>query len=139
MCIRDSSHSLYLEGGNNAVVYGLGANYNRNNGVMKKSFREVLGVSFDLTYRIREKINIRNSFEYSQTKIQNSPYGSFSDYAAANPYNPIYNEEGKMMKTYKNHIGKSTSLPQYQNPMYNASLPYKDEDVYKRQGLFFLQ
>ena len=122
------SHSLYLEGGNNAVVYGLGANYNRNNGVMKKSFREVLGVSFDLTYRIREKINIRNSFEYSQTKIQNSPYGSFSDYAAANPYNPIYNDEGKMMKTYKNHIGKSTSLPQYQNPMYNASLPYKDEE-----------
>ena len=121
------SHSLYLEGGNNAVVYGLGANYNRNNGVMKKSFREVLGVSFDLTYRIREKINIRNSFEYSQTKIQNSPYGSFSDYAAANPYNPIYNDEGKMM-TYKNHIGKSTSLPQYQNPMYNASLPYKDEE-----------
>lgn len=33
-----------------------------------------------------------------------------------------------MMKTYKNHIGKSTSLPQYQNPMYNASLPYKDEE-----------
>ena len=122
------SHSLYLEGGNNAVVYGLGANYNRNNGVMKKSFREVLGISFDLTYRIREKINIRNSFEYSQTKIQNSPYGSFSDYAVANPYNPIYNDEGKMIKTYKNHVGKSTSLPQYQNPMYNASLPYKDEE-----------
>ncbi len=121
------THSLYLEGGSNAVVYGLGANYNRNNGVMKKSFREVLGVSFDLTYRIREKINIRNSFEFSQTKVQNSPYGSFSDYAKANPYNPIYDDEGNLMKTYPNHSGKSVNLPQYHNPLYNASLPYKDE------------
>lgn len=124
------SHSLYLEGGSDAVIYGLGANYNRNNGVMKKSYREVLGVSFDLTYRVREKINIRNSFEFSQTKVQNSPYGSFADYAAANPYNPIYGEDGKLVKTYPVHIGlsKKSSEPQYQNPIYNSRLPYKDEE-----------
>ena len=124
------SHSLYLEGGSDAVIYGLGANYNRNNGVMKKSYREVLGVSFDLTYRVREKINIRNSFEFSQTKIQNSPYGSFADYAAANPYNPIYGDDGKLVKTYPVHVGvdKKSSEPQYQNPIYNSRLPYKDEE-----------
>lgn len=122
------THSLYLEGGSEAVVYGLGANYNRNNGVMKESFREALGLSFDLTYRIPNKLSIRNSFEYNQTKIQNSPYGSFAEYAGANPYNPIYGEDGKIMKTYPNHIKKSISLPQYQNPLYNASLPYKDQE-----------
>lgn len=124
------SHSLYLEGGSDAVIYGLGANYNRNNGVMKKSYREVLGLSFDLTYRVREKINIRNSFEFSQTKVQNSPYGSFADYAAANPYNPIYGEDGKLVKTYPVHTGlsKKSSDPQYKNPIYNSTLPYKDEE-----------
>ena len=64
------SHSLYLEGGSDAVIYGLGANYNRNNGVMKKSYREVLGVSFDLTYRVREKINIRNILNLARQKYK---------------------------------------------------------------------
>ena len=59
--------------GSDAVIYGLGVNYNRQNGVMKKSYREVFGVSFDLTYRIRDKVNIRNSFEFTQTNVQNSP------------------------------------------------------------------
>lgn len=122
------AHSLYLEGGTDAVVYGLGANYNRENGVIKKSFREVLGLSFDLTYRHKDKISIRNSFEFNQTKVQNSPYGSFSDYAKANPYNPIYDGEGNLIRTYKSHTYGTQSEPQYQNPLYNATLPYKDEE-----------
>lgn len=121
------AHSLYIEGGSEAVVYGLGLNYNRNNGVMKKSFREVLGVSFDLTYRVRDKINIRNSFEFTQTNVKNSPYGSFSQYAKANPYNPIYDDEGKLMKIYEPYPGKKQTNAAYQNPLYNATLPYKDE------------
>jgi len=121
------AHSLYIDGGSEAVVYGLGLNYNRKNGVMKKSYREVFGVSFDLTYRVRDKINIRNSFEFTQTNVKNSPYGSFSLYAAANPYNPIYDEDGKLIATYTPHPGERQTADQYQNPLYNASLPYKDE------------
>ena len=121
------AHSLYIDGGSDAVVYGLGLNYNRNNGVMKKSYREVFGASFDLTYRIRDKINIRNSFEFTQTNVKNSPYGSFSLYAKANPYNPIYDEDGKMIKTYPRHAEQKETDVQYQNPLYNATLPYKDE------------
>lgn len=45
------THSLYIDGGTNAVIYGLGMNYNRKAGVMKKSYREVFGASFDLTDR----------------------------------------------------------------------------------------
>ncbi len=121
------THSLYIDGGSDAVIYGLGVNYNRQNGVMKKSYREVFGVSFDLTYRIRDKVNIRNSFEFTQTNVQNSPYGSFSLYAKANPYNPIRDENGELVKTYQPHPGESSTAEQYQNPLYNATLPYKDE------------
>lgn len=123
------SHSLYVDGGSGAVVYGLGLNYNRNNGVMKKSYREVFGVSFDLTYRIRDKINIRNSFEFSQTNVKNSPYGSFSTYAKANPYNPIYDDDGKLMEIYEPYPGQKQEFAEYQNPLYNATLPYKDESA----------
>lgn len=121
------AHSLYIDGGSGAVVYGLGLNYNRNNGVMKKSYREVFGASFDLTYRIRDKINIRNSFEYSKTNVKNSPYGSFSTYAKANPYNPIYDEEGKLVEVYDPYVERRQTDVECQNPLYNATLPYKDQ------------
>lgn len=121
------SHSLYIDGGSEAVVYGLGVNYNRNNGIMKKSYREVFGASFDLTYRIRDKINIRNSFEFTQTNVKNSPYGSFSLYAKANPYNPIYDKKGELVEVYTPYPGEKQTDAQYQNPLYNATLPYKDE------------
>ncbi len=114
------SHSLYISGGNEAVTYGLSGNYNRNNGVIKKSARETYGLTFDLTYRLREKLNIRNSFSFTNTLEKNSPYGSFSNYAKANPYNPIYDENGKFIKSYNQH-------PQTQyNYLYNASLEHRD-------------
>lgn len=122
------AHSIYLEGGSDAVVYGISANYSKNDGVIKKSYRENLGLTFDFTYRIREKVSIRNSFSYGQVNIRNSPYGSFSVYAKANPYNPIHDEDGKLIKTYPVHYNKNLSFLQYTNPLYNASLPHKDEE-----------
>ena len=121
------SHSLYVDGGTDAVVYGVGMNYSKNAGVMKKSYREVFGANFDLTYRIRDKVSIRNSFEFQQTNVQNSPYGSFSQYAAANPYNPIYDEDGNIIPTYTNHSTQLSTADQYRNPLYDATLPYKDK------------
>ncbi len=124
------SHNLYLEGGSDKIKYGLNGNYARTNGVMKDSYRETFGIAFDLTYRLKDKLSIRNSFEYGQTNVQNSPYGSFSLYAAANPYNPVYGEDGWLMTTFTVHPNTTTTAQQYQNPLYNASLPYKDEAAY---------
>ncbi|MDR1415032.1 MAG: SusC/RagA family TonB-linked outer membrane protein [Odoribacteraceae bacterium] len=121
------THSIYAEGGSDAVIYGIGANYGRNAGVIKKSYRENLGLTFDLTYRIRNKVTIRNSFSYGQVNVQNSPYGSFADYAKANPYNPIRDEAG-LIRSYPVHLGMDTTMTQYNNPLYNASLPYKDSE-----------
>jgi TonB-linked SusC/RagA family outer membrane protein len=120
------SHALYIEGGTGAVVYGLSAGYGKNSGVIKQSSRENIDLTFDFTYRLRGKVNIRNSFSYGQVNGRNSPYGSFSDYARANPYNPVRDDEGRWVKNYLVHNGASTSATQYYNPLYNASLPYKD-------------
>jgi TonB-linked SusC/RagA family outer membrane protein len=122
------SHALYIEGGSDAVTYGLGGNYGRNAGVIKKSFRENFGLTFDLTYRAAGKVSIRNSFSYGQTLVQNSPYGSFATYARANPYNPIRDEAGRWIKTYPAHYTREQTEEQYGNPLYNASLPYKDSE-----------
>ncbi|MDR0766583.1 MAG: SusC/RagA family TonB-linked outer membrane protein [Odoribacteraceae bacterium] len=123
------SHSIYAEGGTGAVVYGLNVNYGKNGGVIKKSFRENLGLSFDLTYRVRGKLSIRESFSYGVTNVKNSPYGSFSDYAKANPYNAPRDENGKLIATYPVHrSAPNAKASQYSNPLYNASLPYKDQE-----------
>lgn len=118
-----STHSIYAEGGDNVVTYGMQANYGINNGVMKGSDRRNLGISFDIGYRIKDKIKIRNAFSYNESKGNNSPYGSFSDYSSANPYSPIYDEEGNYIVSYNQHGSKGTV---HYNPLYNASLPYRN-------------
>ena len=129
--IRDAfshSHSIYLEGGADAVVYGINASYSRNGGVIKESYRENYGLNFDFTYRVKSKASIRNSFSYGEVNIQNSPYGSFSNYAKANPYNPIHDDKGKLIKNYAVHYSRTAEETQYGNPLYNATLPFKDSE-----------
>ncbi|MDR2413478.1 MAG: SusC/RagA family TonB-linked outer membrane protein [Odoribacteraceae bacterium] len=123
------SHALYAEGGTAAVVYGLSVSYGKNGGVIKKSSRENLALAFDLTYRTRGKLSIRNSFSYGLTNVRNSPYGSFSDYAKANPYNAPRDEKGNLIATFPVHrVSANTNASQYTNPLYNANLPYKDQE-----------
>jgi TonB-linked SusC/RagA family outer membrane protein len=123
------AHSIYVEGGTGSVIYGINANYGKNGGVIKRSSRENLGLTFDFTYRVRDKINIRNSFSHGLVNVRNSPHGSFADYARANPYNPVRDENGKLVKTYpRQHYYADESATQYHNPLYNATLPYKDHE-----------
>lgn len=114
------SHSVYAEGGDEVVTYGLNGSYGNTQGVMKGSDRNTFSLSFDLGYRIKDKIQIRNSFSYSASKGNNSPYGSFSNYSEANPYSPIYDEEGNYIKKYEQHSGQN-----HYNYLYNATLPHR--------------
>ena len=126
-----NSHSLYLSGGDDAVVYGVEGNYAKTNGVMKGSGRDRYGFSFDLTYRKQNKINIRNSFSFNNTKAKNSPYGSFSLYAKANPYNPIYDDDGDIIKNYLEYYGETQAESWLLNPLYDAQLPYLNTEEYQ--------
>lgn len=122
-------HSIRMEGGGNDVRYSLEGNYNDYKGVMKESGRTRGGASFNLIYRIPNRITFRNVASYQYTRAYNSPYGTFSDYAALNPYERIRDDQG-------NYIIRFGELGAYYefgedmmfNPLYNASLGHKDEN-----------
>lgn len=47
--VFNHSHNVYIDGGDQAMRYGLGISYNNRDGVMKKSNRDGLGVNIDLS------------------------------------------------------------------------------------------
>ena len=108
------THSLLVEGGADNVLYSIDGFFDRNRGVMKGSGRDRYGLGFTLQYRIKDKIIIRNYASYSNTHAYDSPYGSFSTYAAANPYERPWFDNGELRPTLLNGSA---------NPLYDASLP----------------
>lgn len=118
------NHSLNVSGGNEVVTYAINGSYGKNVGVIKESSRENYSLGFDLSYRIKNKVNIKNSFTFSNSRENNSPYGSFSDYALSNPYEKIFDERGNYIERYDRH-GSITDERHY-NKLYNASLNHKD-------------
>ena len=114
-------HQLYLEGGADGFLFGIGLNFNNVDGVMKKSNREVYGANLDLTYRVG-KLQFSNKATAQKTNTKN-PTVSFSDYAAANPYFKKYDENGEINKYLANNMYEGT----IGNPMYNDNLNSRDE------------
>ena len=114
-------HQLYLDGGSGGILFGIGLNYNKTNGVMKKSNRDVYGGNIDLTYRVG-KLQFSNKFTAQQTNAKN-PTVSFSQYASANPYYKKYDDEGNITKFLANNSNEN----RIGNPMYNDNLNSRDE------------
>lgn len=113
-------HSIYADGGDDAVRYGIGANYRRNEGVMKGSGRNTYGVNLDLIYR-KGKFNISNKAFFTGVKSDESPY-KFLDFAQANPYYKMYDENGNVPK-YLEVTADANRNPNYaRNPLYDATL-----------------
>lgn len=107
-------YSLYFEGGGSQFRYGLNLRYDSDQGVMKKSGRDRLGLDIYFNYNIGTKLYINNTASMEEVKEENSPYGSFSQYARLNPCDRVYDEEGNMVKEF---------YPSMPNPLVNASLP----------------
>lgn len=123
------SHTLSLEGGDEALRYSFSLNYDSSPGVMKKSDRTTLGLNLNLQYR-RNKWNIGNQLSVTNTEGNNSPYGSFSQYTRLNPYYRKTDENGnyaRVIETKK--MGVGTSRVDIVNPLYNVQFPYKDLSV----------
>ncbi|WP_109698803.1 SusC/RagA family TonB-linked outer membrane protein [Chitinophaga deserti] len=114
-------HSIYADGGDDAVRYGIGANYRRNQGVMKGSGRNTYGINLDLIYR-KGRFNISNKAFFTGVKSEESPYGSFSEFTKANPYYEMYDENGQIGK-YLEYTSDSYRNNHYvTNPLYNSTL-----------------
>lgn len=111
------AHSLFVEGGVDNVRYGIDASYNQQEGVMKSSGRDRMGLGFSLIYRIKDKVTIKNYISYAHVNERNSPYGDFSTYGLQNPYERIHDEKGELIPLLSN--GES-------NPLYDAELPFRN-------------
>ncbi|ULT22863.1 hypothetical protein KUH03_26710 [Sphingobacterium sp. E70] len=72
---------------------------------MKESGRTRGNAGFTLIYRIPNVITFRNVATYLYTKAYDSPFGSFDTYTKLNPYEKIYDEQGK----YNIRFGNSDS------------------------------
>lgn len=116
----NQKHSVYIEGGEGSFLFGIGAGYNGNSGVMKASKREIVNGNIDLIYRISH-FQFSNKFSMSHTKTRN-PAVDFSEYAAANPYYRKRDEEGRVGKWLEND-----KYVQAANPLWNASQNSRDE------------
>lgn len=122
----DQNHSLRLEGGDNAFRYALEGQYNLINGVMKGSNRRTINGTADISYRLN-KLNFRNILTITSNNSNESPWGSFGDYAKLNPYWSPYDSSGHVVQYFQPYdyyywLNTNASTGAYPNPMYNATL-----------------
>lgn len=129
-------HNIYVEGGANDALYGVGLTYDNIQGTMKGSSRtNIMGNSY-LSYRYKN-FQFRNDLTLTFGRGDNSPYGSFTQYSRLNPYWAPYDEKGNPViyledvrtvdgtrltnfDKYDNLDGIGPGRPV--NPLYNASL-----------------
>jgi TonB-linked SusC/RagA family outer membrane protein len=119
-----NNFSLYVDGGDKNVTYGIGAKYGRVNGVMKGSGRTVGNANIDLGYR-NAKWNIANKFFFSSYTADESPYGLFSDFSRANPYYEK-STDLKYLEPLKRNQGGDTV--RVSNPLYEATIGNKTQE-----------
>jgi TonB-linked SusC/RagA family outer membrane protein len=112
----NNNFSLYVDGGDKNVTYGLGAKYGRVNGVMKGSGRDIGNANIDLAYR-NAKWNIASKFFISTYSADESPYGSFAAFSRANPY--YEKTDLKYLEATTNQAGRTVLVS---NPLYEAGL-----------------
>ena len=119
----DQQISLYVEGGDQYVRYGLDANYKTTNGVMKGSGRDVLSLGFNLSYNYKNVI-FRNYLSVDFGNQKESRYGNYSQYGYANPYYSSKDENGdeKRWLEQKSNFIEDGATRNVSNPLYNASL-----------------
>lgn len=119
-------HTLYLEGGDSKMTYGIDFSRNNVKGVMKGSDRTTTSGGLSFVYR-HGKFSLREQLYVTHNEAHNSPWGSFSTYASLNPYYRTHDEYGNVLKVLGyNHDSGSPIL----NPMYNATINTLDMSEY---------
>lgn len=106
-------HSLQLSGGNSDLMFNAAISRGMQLGVMKGSERETWGGNIGLSYR-KGKLNLNNLLSLSGGKGDESPYGSFSEFATAIPYYRKRTPSGNIEKYLE--YG-----PLAVNPLFNVS------------------
>jgi len=120
-------HSLYLDGGSQNIRYGINLQYQSAPGVMRGSGRDRYGIGAELSYNLSKKILFKNVLSVTKVDATESPYGSFSDYVRMNPYYPMTDEKGNLIRkidswTDRSGTGGSLNTEVVLNPLYNGTL-----------------
>ena len=122
-------HSVNLEGGSETFRYGVDLRYQGRPGVMKGSGRDQYSGGMNFMYN-KDKLLLTNNLSITQMNAKESPYGSFLNYVRMNPYYPIYNEQGIMLREvdmWENNEGQEHIVL---NPLYDANLSSFDKSAY---------
>ncbi|WP_167016576.1 SusC/RagA family TonB-linked outer membrane protein [Chitinophaga sp. Cy-1792] len=116
------SHSLYLEGGDDYIRYGVNGSYSNTGGVMKNSGRENYRLEMNLSYN-RKNFIVKNVLSVNYNKSKNSNYGSFGDYSKLNQYWNPYDSTGHIKRFLEQFISTDgIVLTSFANPLYDATL-----------------
>ncbi len=112
--------SVYLQGGDKFIRYGMQLSGDFRSGVMKGQTRNNYSGQFDLTYVIK-KLRFQNSIRIFQNLSNESPYGSFDTYVKLNPYWNPYDANRNVLKVLETNPLQESPIS-YGNPLYNATL-----------------
>jgi len=115
------NHSLTFSARGQNTDYRATLNFTDTYGVMKGDNRRKYAVGFQVGYHTRDKLTLTFKTNINMMNAKNSPYGSFSDYVALNPYEPVYDDNGNFIKNYWFNPYDQSSERQ-SNPLYDASL-----------------
>lgn len=114
-----------LEGGSEEFRWGASLSWKDTEGAMKGSKRKTFNGGITLMYNLKNLV-FRNYTAIGVNRSEESPYGTFSTYAAQQPYNAPYDANGRLVRSFTSFAGGST----VQNPLYDASLNWFDQSGY---------
>ena len=122
-------HSVRVDGGADNFNYAGSISYNNISGVMKESSRNNFSGNLFFQYTLKN-LKFQNDFTVTHNSNRNSPYGDFSEYTTANPIYTPYDNEGHLKKMLVEPLPSSNTPQRVGNPLYNASLPTRDDGSY---------
>lgn len=117
--VFNHTHSLYVDGGNESVRFGIELQYANQDGVMKGSLRDRMGAGVSLSYNYKTFL-MKNTVTYQRVRTKESPFGNFADFAKQLPYDTYKDENGVYYPTMKSW-GRGSESNRV-NPMYEPSL-----------------
>jgi TonB-dependent SusC/RagA subfamily outer membrane receptor len=88
-------HSLAVELGTDDLKVRGSVSFGDEQGVMQGSYRQNLGGNVKASYRAGDVL-LRNTMRVSKNNTQDSPYGTFDQYAQMNPYWRATNQDGSI-------------------------------------------
>lgn len=129
-----TNHSINMSGGSRKIRYSLSLNYGNGVGVMKGSGRDRYGLGYYLSY-VTKDIRFSNNTSVSYARSNNTPWGSYSQYASQFPFFKPYDSAGnvtKIFEPFSSTLGFLVPAPggQFTNAAYNAQLDVKDYSYY---------